>query len=102
VKSSFFFLVAHFLCDKTGDETKRQDENNTPEKRGDQTGFLTLIGLHMSFISSFGFPLPVTLPLSCSLFKSSVFRIKSFQSSELIGHRVLIGRMPHHRSDVGE
>jgi len=62
-EKSVFFLVAHFLCDKTGDETKRQDENSTSEKRGDQTGFLTLIGPHMSFTSSFGFPVPVTSPL---------------------------------------
>jgi hypothetical protein len=46
------------------------DENSTSGKRGDQTGFLTLIGPHMSFTSSFGFPVPVTSPLSCSSFKS--------------------------------
>jgi len=37
-----------------------------------------------------------------SSFRSSIFRIKSFKSSELIAYRVLIGRMPHHRLDTGE
>jgi hypothetical protein len=37
-----------------------------------------------------------------SSFRSSIFRIKSFKSSELIGYQVLIGKMPDHQSKAGE
>jgi hypothetical protein len=59
---------------KTGDEIKSQDENITQEKRGDQT----------SFTPSLRFALPLSSLLLLFFIKSSLVKIESCKSCELI------------------